>query len=92
MEIFDREDNVLEIVNNGTSVLFRKDNYIINVQFDFYIVVHPINFIDQFPHGADSVVVMRYDPIEKRTLGPVSDPSTIKTVLRRWGQLVSFNA
>lgn len=89
MEIFDREGNVVEIINQGTSMLFQKDDKVVNLGFDFYIVVRPINMIEQYPHGADTAIVMKYDLFNGRTIGPESDKETVLTVMRRWAQMVN---
>ena len=89
MELYDRENNVLELVEEGTSLFFQKDDYVINLGFDFYIVVHPINLVERYPHGKDTLFVMRYDILTQRTVDMVNDLQICREVVRRWQLLAA---
>ena len=86
MIIRDVENNVLEIENQGKVLRFQKDNIVINLGFEFYIVVKPINYIEDYDYGEDTAIVMKYDPLGNKTIGTVTDRETAYEVMNRWGE------
>lgn len=79
--------NSVQIENNGDTLGFVKDDIVINIEFGFYVVVKPIDHIDQYPHKEDTAIVMAYDLFKEEVTGLVNDPELVHKVMVRWGEM-----
>ena len=79
--------NSVQIENNGDTLGFVKDDIVINIEFNFYVVVKPTDHIDQYPHKENTAIVMAYDLLSGEVTGLVDDPELVYKVMTRWGEM-----
>ena len=77
----------VQIENNGDTLGFVKDDVVINIECGFYVVVKPIDHIEQYPHKEDTVIVMEFDLLKGEVTGLVSDPELAHKVMCRWAEM-----
>lgn len=74
---------MFEIERAGKVIRIQKDRYVINLGFDFYIVVKPINYIEDRDYRENTAIVMRYDSVDNKTIGTVTDREIAYEVMNR---------